>query len=223
MSNIISAQQMRAVWKGLNENAVAKGLPAPQTGFLRVEMLADKNSSTYIFNFKQNGSTLSTEQRLNDNDAFFAKYARLRIKEEDPAKPGSGQYQTFANATAIAPVLNEVTQEDLDSLWNSKLRIVIDQKEVLKGLDMNASRCVNTTQQSAGTNRSESHPYDGYIDFNNLIRLGGSASIEVALILPAYSRLIQHVTSNKRIYLAIEFYGFLVPQGSALGSVNLNY
>lgn len=219
---MINSQQMRAIFKGLYDESKAKGLPAPQVGFLRSEILADPNKSIYKFSIKESGGStaLPTEQRLQDNDAMFAKYARLRLKQEDPTKPGQGRYITNVDTGHVTAVALQVDLVDLASLWNSKLQLLIDQKEVLKGVDMRDSMVL---RNDAATPRGVNHTYDGFVDLHSLVRLGGSASIEVNLILPAFQRLIQHTTAATRIYLSLDFYGFIVPSGSALGQVSINY
>jgi hypothetical protein len=212
---------MRSIFKAIAE----KTGKTPQPGFVRLEQLADNAKGTYIFPIKKStGNLLATENRLDENDAFYATHARVRLKLEAPTKPGSGVYQTYPNQTAIPVVANEVVADDLESIFNSYLNVKVNNVDVLKAVDMQNSRVVSMTQQSAATNRSEQNTYDGLVDLHSVIRLGGSSTIDIALITPSYSgKLVQNTTATTRIYVALDFYGFLVTGGSALGEVSINY
>ena len=220
---LIDIIQQRAIFKEI----AAKTGKEPQPSVLRLEQLTDNSKGVHVFDHKKtSGTRLATEIRLDENDAFFATHVRLRLKEEAVAKPGSGIYQSYANQTAIAPVANEVVAADLDSYWNSLLSIVNNQREVLKAFDMSDSRRVGTAQQSSGSNYSEIASLNGYLPLHGIVRLAGNSSAEIRLAAPAYSgKLVQHVTAfaTKRIYVAVEFYGFLVVGGSSAGEIAFGY
>lgn len=215
--------QQRAIFKEIQ----AKTGSTPQPSMLRLEQLTDNSKGVHVFEHKKtSGSRLATEIRLDENDAFFATHVRLRLKQENPTKPGSGVYQSYANQTAIPPVANEVVAADLDAYFNSLLQLSINQREVLKSFDMTDSRAVGTTQQSAGTNYSESHSLRGFLPLHGVIRLAGNSSAEIRLISPSYTgKLVQTVANfaTSRIYVAIEFYGFLVVGGSSAGEIAFGY
>jgi len=219
--NTVDQKLMRQIFKGIAE----KTGKTPQVGFIRLEQLADNSKGVYQFPLKKStGSVLATEQRLDENDAFFATHARVRLKFEDPAKPGSGVYQSYPNQTAIAPTAGEVVAADLESIFASKLNIKIDNRDVIKAADMNNSRVVLTSQQSAASNHSEVDSYTSLIDLHGVIRLSGSATIEINLDTPSYSgKLVQRTTGSGRVYVCVDFYGFLVTGGSALGEISVNY
>lgn len=216
----INEVQQRRIFDAVK--ALGKGA---QPGFLRLEQLADNSKGRYTFPVKKStGNVLATEQRIDENDLFIATHVRLRLKLENPALPGSGAYQTYANQTAIPVVASEVVAADVESHWNSRLNIVVDSLEKLKAFDMNLSRVVPTTQQSAATNRSEIHEYDGYVPLHGAYFISGSKNNEINLDTPAYAgKLTQNTTAATRIYLSLEFYGFLVPGGSAIGEANINF
>lgn len=216
----INEIQQRKVFEAVK--TLGKGA---QPSFLRLEQLADNSKGRYTFPVKKStGTVIPTEVRIDENDMFVATHVRLRIKQEDPAKPGSAMYQSYGNQTAIPVVALEVVAADVESHWNSKLNIVVDATEKLKAFDMGLSRVVPATQQSAATNRSEQHEFDGYVPLNGAYFLSGSKNNEINLDTPAYAgKLTQNVAGALRIYLALEFYGFLVPGGSGLGDVNNNF
>lgn len=213
--------QQRAIFKEI----VAKTGKEPQPSTLRLEQLADGSKGLHTFDHKKNsGTRLATEIRLDENDAFFATHVRLRLKAELPTKPGSGIYQSYANQTIFPAVASEVVIADLDAEWNSVLQLTVNQKEVLRAFDMSDSRVVNTSQQSAGTNYSQSNSLDGFLPFHGVVKLFGNSTAEIKLNTPAYAgKLVQHVTAATRIYLSLEFYGFLVVGGSSSGEIAFNY
>lgn len=217
----VNSPLMRSIFKAIAE----KTGKTPQPGFVRLEQLADNSKGVYSFPIKRStGNVLPTETRLDENDAFFATHARVRIKLENPSRPGSGVYQTYPNQVAIPPVANEVVADDLESIFNSYLNVKVNNVDVLKAVDMQNSRVVSMAQQTAATNRSEQNSYDGLIDLHSVIRLGGSSTIEINLSTPSYAgKLVQNTTAATRIYVSLDFYGFLVTGGSALGEASLNY
>lgn len=215
----INEIQMRNLFEKIKAQTNGK---IPQPGFLRVEQLADGTKGRYTFPVKKStGNVLAMEQRLDENDAFVVTHVRVRIKQEEPTKPGSGIYQTYVNQTAITLAASEVVAADVESHFNSKLNLVVDNTEKIKALDMSNSRVAPTTQQSAATNRSEAHEFDGFIPLHTGQVLYGSKSNDLNLDCPAYpTKYTQHTTLTTRIYVAVELYGFLIPGGSAIGVIN---
>lgn len=212
----MNTQLNRAIMNKIAETTGKK----PQPGYLRLEQLTDNAKGTYQFFIKQNsGSVLPMEKRLSENDLFVATAVRLRIKCEEPTKPGSAVYQSYENSTVFA-VNAELTQEDLASIFNSYLQVVTNQTETIKAFDLSGSRIVPTTQQSSATTRSGSENADGWLELVGGLPLSGTDNIDINVVSPSYSgKLIQYVALlTKRVYVAIEFFGFLVPQGSKLGA-----
>jgi len=218
---LIDIIQQRAIFKEI----AAKTGKEPQPSTLRLEQLSDSSKGTYVFDHKKtSGTRLATEIRLDENDLFLATHVRLRQKRELPTKPGSAIYLSYANQQIITAVASEIVIADVDAQWNSTLQINVNQVQKIKAFDMSDSRVVPTSQQSGATNYSETSPLAGFLPLHRILQLSGDASAEILLLTPAYAgKLVQDATAATRIYLSLEFYGFLVVGGSKAGDIAFGY
>lgn len=213
---------MRQIWKALAEKSAGTKKPQPST--IRLEQLAKNSAGVYEFPVKKTaGNVLQTEIRLDENDAFFATHARVVIKMEDPAKPGTGVYLTYPNNTVLTNGTTGIVVDDVEAIFNSKLNIAVNSSESLKALSMQQSRCVRTTQQSALTNRSEQYGFDGFVPLNMVLRLSGADTTIVRLDTPSYTGKVVESATAVKLFVAVEFLGFLVPGGSAIGEATYNF
>jgi hypothetical protein len=186
--------------------------------FLQSEQILVNGKNNYTFGVtKQANSTAirSSEMRLDPNDVFVGLLVGFFVKREIEDKAGSGILQTYGNGQVFADVADEVSQNDIDALWNSYLTVKVGSIVYADNLDLNPCRVVNTTAQSSSTTRSEHKSFDGYVESLPFIALDGGKNNLVTVQAPQYGgTLLQHVTSDDRNYATLKMYGFLVTGGS---------
>ena len=196
-----------------------------QPSFLQLEIALQNGKTNYQFGVSttdQSPSMRASERRLNQNDAFVICYRGLFLKKEDASKPGSAVLQTYPNPTVFPDAPNEVNTADLEAVFNSFLSVKVGDTVFAEAIDMGLSRVVNTTVQSDATKipLSERKGMDGYIAQTPIITLDGGKKNQLILNIPTWAgQLIQYSSAATRNYVVLKLEGFLITDGSGVGSL----
>lgn len=182
-----------------------------QPSYIQLEVALALNKTNYSFILNQNGGGVprNSERRINQNDLFVATDMALRLKQEDSNKAGQEVLQAYANATAIAPEPSQVTQKDVDAVFNSSLSVKVGDTVYGEAIDLSPCRVVGTTAQSSSSTRSELHSMEGVLSLEPFITFDGSKKNDLQLNLQ-YAGLIQSASPTLTVYAVLKFWGFLV-------------
>lgn len=196
-----------------------------QDSFLQLEIPLANNTNVYKFGVNSTDTRppqRASETRLNNNDAFCITQIGLYIKNEDPAKPGSGTLQSYPNISVFPDEALNLANADLEAVFNSQLSIKVGDTVFANGIDMRPTRTVRTTQQTSATNESEQLGDDGQIPNEPVMTLDGSKKNDVAVTIANWAgQLIQYSAGHgTNVYLVLKFWGFLITNGSGLGLLN---
>lgn len=187
--------------------------------YIRMEALLSSGQSVYNFNIGQGvGNPRITENRLNLNDAFQATHIGIFLLNADATLPGKEALQTFPSATAFPTEASNVDPTDLECFYNGFLTVKVADVVYAESMATRKFRMVPTTQQDA-SNLSGEKGFDGLMPLTPQFTFQGQAKNTLQLTIPTNStQQVQYKTATSRIYVVWYMEGFLVTQGSALGS-----
>ncbi|TAN12349.1 MAG: hypothetical protein EPN37_15615 [Chitinophagaceae bacterium] len=225
---VVAPDRERAIYTGLRRKA-PNNIITP--GFIRLEQQLSSGQGQYQFQIGKNvGNPSATEVRLDLNDAFVATKLGIYLLNDDPSLPGHSPLLTFPSPVDFPAEAGNVNPSHLEAFYNGFLRVKVADVVYAEAMATRKFRVVRD-QQSApavavGTNwpaapqkLSETLGFDGLEDLTPQFIFQGQAKNELSLYVPANStQQVQYVTATTRIKVVWYMEGFLITQGSALGS-----
>jgi len=191
--------------------------------YLRMEKLLSSGQSVYSFDIGEGvNNPRVTERRLNLNDAFMATHIGIYLLNASATLPGGRPLATFPSYKIFPAEANNVETEDLECLYNGFLRVKVADVVYAESMATRKFRYVPTTQDEETdppTVLSGVSGLDGLWPLTPQFTFQGQAKNQLELHVPCNStQQVQYVTSTDRIYAVWYMEGFLITQGSALGS-----
>lgn len=230
---VVAPDRDRAIYTGLRKKA-PDNIITPS--FIRLEQTLSSGQGQYNFQIGKNvGNPSATEVRLDLNDAFVATRLGIYLFNDDPDLPGKAALQTYPSPVEFPAETNNVNPAHLEALYNGFLRVKVADVVYAETMATRKFRVVRTQQAAAavaaGENSgapvypaapqkiNEAFGYDGLMDLTPQFIFQGQAKNELTLYVPTNStQQVQYKTATTRIKVAWYMEGFLITQGSALGS-----
>ena len=221
---VVAPDRARAIYEGVRRKA-PNNIITPS--YIRLEQQLSSGQSVYDFQIGKNvGNPSMTEVRLDLNDAFVAMKLGIYLLNDDPALPGHAALYTFPSAVNFPAEAGNVNPTHLEAFYNGYLSVKVADVVYAESIATRKFRVVRTTQQDVaaatpppGVKLSENEPYDGLVDLTPQFIFQGQAKNQLQAHIPANStQQVQYVTATTRIKLVWYMEGFLITQGSALGS-----
>ncbi|MDX2248231.1 MAG: hypothetical protein SF052_15720 [Bacteroidia bacterium] len=181
--------------------------------FLRQDYALLDNKSQYEFSFLADTGKVDLPQKLlTRTEQFEITQVGVFLLNEKTAKPGSGVLQTYPNAT----VFGGGVIEDLETIYNGKLSVNVNNVKILDGFPMRRFRSVPDTLKSAGNTESSYKPDSGLVDLPPKIRFVGNNQNSIVIDFPSYSLIdITTATAGEAFKLVVYLSGFLISSGTS--------
>lgn len=221
---VVAPDRMRAIYTGLRRKA-PKNIITPS--FIRLEQQVQSGQGVYQFQIAKNvGNPSPTEVRLDLNDAFMATHLGIYLMNNDLTLPGHAQLVTFPDGLVFPAEAGNVTTSHLEAFYNGFLKVKVADVVYAESIATRKFRVVRTTQTSvAGATPppnalvAEAYGLDGLFELTPQFTFQGQAKNILELDIPANStQQVQYKTAATRITVVWYMEGFLITQGSALGS-----
>lgn len=230
---VVAPDRDRAIYEGLRRKA-PNNIITPS--FIRLEQEMVSGKGVYSFEIQKNvGNPSATEIRLDINDAFMATKIGIYLMKKDATLPGKSILQTWPSPVVFDAETNNVDPADLETVYNGFLRVKVADVVYSENMATRKFRVVRDQQAApavaAGVDTTtpvypaipqkinESHGFDGLQDLTPQFTFQGQAKNQLELHVPANStQEVQYKTATDRITLVWYMEGYLITQGSALGS-----
>lgn len=221
---VVAPDRERAIYTGLRKKA-PNNIITPS--FIRLEQQLSSGQGQYQFQIGKNvGNPSATEVRLDLNDAFVATKLGIYLLNDDLTLPGHSALQTFPSPVAFPAEASNVDPTHLEAFYNGFLRVKVADVVYAETMATRKFRIVRTTQQDVAAatpppsaKLSGAEGYDGLQNLTPQFIFQGQAKNELTLYVPANStQEVQYKTAATRIKVVWYMEGFLITQGSALGS-----
>lgn len=221
---VVAPDRNRAIYEGLRRKA-PNNIITPS--FIRLEQQLQSGQGVYQFQIQKNvGNPSATEVRLDLNDAFMATSIGIYLLNDDLSLPGHAGLQTFPSPVAFPSEEGNVDPTHLEAFYNGFLRVKVADVVYAESMATRKFRVVRTTQQDVvattpppSIKLSGAYGLDGLFDLTPQFTFQGQAKNTLELDIPTNStQKVQYVTAATRIKVVWYMEGFLITQGSALGS-----
>lgn len=201
-----------------------------QPSHLRVDVAISTNSNQWNFNIVPGTSDLTYENKLNKNDVFAVTDLGIFLYKQNTTDLGSDEVlQTYPNATYFAAGTN-FSARFLESFYNGKLRIQVQDRVFVESLDTKRFRHVPDAQQgttsaavissvNAITAYTLAHSAfkleDGMCQTDPTIYLNGDLQNTIQLNIPlGPNYVLVNDVANTTNYVSFYALGFLVKGGA---------
>lgn len=181
--------------------------------FLRQDIALLDNKAQYEFSFLADTGKVDLPQRvLTRTEQFDITEIGVFLLNEKTAKPGSGVLQTYPNATVFAGGV----VEDMETIYNGKLSINVNNVKILDGFPMREFRSVPDTLKSAGNTESSYKQHAGMVDLAPRIRFVGENQNSIVVDFPSYTGIdLTTSTAGEAFKLVVRLEGFLISSGTS--------
>lgn len=219
---LVSTEQTRAAYERFAE-AIKLGTngkikaPMIHPQLLRLEATLDATTNTYQFYVQKAAGSQDnpTEIKLDKNEMIYVLGMSLGIAKYDAAgaNPGNAIVQTYPSQFVFNTAASGSDKSEADALetvYNGKLDVLVNQKTILKNFNTNLLRYVPTEQGSASTRSSfgGSVAEMGIFEFQPGVIFTAEDQIDINLKLGSGNRTAIGGTSSQNT-LVLHLFGFV--------------
>lgn len=224
MSNVNSSVNMRLVYENAKNILYQYGIDPNSAKLTQSDLVLEQalavNTTLYQFAVLNNdngpsGTQFNTEQRLTQQDSFIVAQMGMFIGVPTSATDATIIWHTYPSPAVFATAGSALAAE---TLYNSKLKITVNQDVIMPTYRMDKHRSVPQSQQVAAAANQNGIAQD-QIDLSsdgwnaiepNLLLIGSKNSV-IQLFLPS---AIAAITPNSRVRLW--FRGLLAQNSTSL-------